>query len=390
MTRNNAIGKIGKAKARLLLDSPYFGTLASRLALDISDDIPGFLSDGLKLEYNPAYVERLDGGECEFMLANGAMHAALVYERRQQGRMGWLWQLATDHAINAMLVENGFALPPRVNYEPRFEGMYAEAIYAQLKDEIENEEYSDDERNDTGYDENNRKKHDELKNAESDREPDRNRSQMKAENTVDESLFDHFEKAVREMAQTRGDLPLGLERFFIPTPVATVDWRSELSHALNRHLRSDYRMMPPSKKLLYERIYLPSPTSETLDLVIAIDSSGSVDETLLGVFIAETESLLETFADYRIELLVSDAKVQSHRQFYPGEPVAFTLKGGGGTDFRPVFEWIERHTPMAPLLLYFTDLDGRFPDAPPPIDTVWITPESAGQAPFGRTIRINA
>ena len=144
--------------------------------------------------------------------------------------------------------------------------------------------------------------------------------------------------------------------------------------------------MPPSKKLLYEHIYLPSATSNTLDLVIAVDSSGSVDEILLGRFIAEVESLLETFGDYRIELLVCDAKIRSHRQFYPGEPVDFILKGGGGTDFRPVFEWIDLHAPTAPLLLYFTDLDGRFPDTEPFIDTVWITTEREKEVPFGESI----
>ncbi|WP_416768737.1 VWA-like domain-containing protein [Sulfurimonas sp. ST-25] len=389
MSEKTALEKLGKAKARLLLNSPYFGTLASRLELDTSEDIPGFLSNGLRLEYNPDYVEGLDDGECEFMLANGAMHAALVHERRQNGRMSWLWQLATDHAINTMLVQNNFALPPQVNYDPRFEGMYAEAIYAQLKDEIKNEEYSDDESNDTGFNENNQRKRDELKNAEGDHDPDKLRPQMEVENSVDESLFEHFEKAVREMLEQQGDTPLGLERFFVPAKQSVVDWRSELFHALSRHLKSDYRMLPPSKKLLYNHIYLPSSTSETLDIVIAIDSSGSVDEELLGRFIAEVESLLETFADYRIELLVCDAKVQSHRQFYPGEPLRFELKGGGGTDFRPVFEWTERYAPMAPLLLYFTDCDGRFPDKEPLIDTVWITPETQSEVPFGKTIVLN-
>ena len=389
INRHSAQVRLGRAKARLLLNSPYFGTLASRLALDINEDIPGFLSNGLRLEYNPEYVDGLDAAECEFMLANGAIHAALAHERRQKGRMSWLWQLATDHAINVMLVENGFTLPPHVNFEARFAGMYAEAIYAQLKDEIRNEAYSDDERNETGFNENQQRKRDELKNAEGDRDPDRKRPQMEVESSVDETLFEHFEKAVREQMARQGDTPAGLERFFIPIATAKIDWRSELFHAINRHLQSDYRLMPPSKKLLYEHIYLPSSASETLDLVIAIDSSASVDEMLLGHFIAEVESLLESFPDYRIELLVCDAKIQSHRQFYPGEAVTFDLKGGGGTDFRPVFEWINLHAPLAPLLLYFTDLDGCFPDTTPLIDTVWVTSSAENNAPFGRIIMMD-
>lgn len=383
---DQASEKLSKAKAKLLLDAPYFGTLASRLELDVNEDIPGFLSNGLKLEYNPDYIENLDTGELSFVLANGAMHAALAHTQRRNSRYSWLWQLATDHAINAMLVQNGFNLPPKVNYEPRFEGMYAEAIYAQLKDEIRNEEFDSDESNDTGFNENNQKRQEQLKNAEGNRDPDQKRTQMEVENRIDETLFEHFEKAVREQMDRRGETPLGLERFFAPQKRPQIDWRTELQHTLNRHLQSDYRIMPPSKKLLYDNIYLPSSTSNTLDLVIAIDSSGSVDEVLLSTFIAEVESLLETFDDYRIELLVCDAKVQSHHQYYPGEPLSYNLKGGGGTDFRPVFEWIDTHAPMAPLLLYFTDLDGRFPDTEPFIETVWITPEKEKAVPFGRTI----
>jgi len=385
---SNVVSLLSEAKAKLLLDSPYFGTLASRLELDINEDIPAFLSDGLRLEYNPGYVETLDGDELAFLLANGAMHAALMHERRRNGRTGWLWQLATDHAVNAMLVQNGFVLPPKVNYDPRFDGMYAEEIYAQLKDEIRNEEFSDDESNETGFNENDRRKQQQLENAEGDRDPDRKRPQMEVENTLDESLFEHFERSVRERMEGRSELPQGLERFFTPSQRPHIDWRSELAHALNRHLHSDYRLMPPSKKLLYDGIYLPAATSETLDLVLAIDSSGSVDETLLGQFIAEVESLLETFSDYRIELLVCDAKIHSHKQYYPGEPLAFELHGGGGTDFRPVFDWIVRHAPSAPLLLYFTDLDGRFPDTEPLTETLWITPGTEREAPFGKTVTL--
>lgn len=381
--------KLGEAKARLLLDAPYFGTLASKMALEVNEDLPGFLSNGLKLEYNPDYIARLDAGELSFVLANGAMHAALVHERRQQGRMGWLWQLATDHAINAMLVQNGFSLPPQVNYDPRFDGMYAEAIYAQLKEEIKNEEYDDRESNDSGYNENNRRKQEQLENAEGDRDPDRKRPQMEVENTVDETLFSHFEKTLREALQQRGDLPRGIERFFAVEQRAKIDWRSELRHVLNRHLHTDFRLLPPSRKLLYADIYLPSAASETLELVIAIDSSGSVDEALLGTFVAEVESLLETFGDYRIELLVCDARIHSHRSYAPGEPLDYALKGGGGTDFRPVFAWVEARAPFAQLLLYFTDLEGRFPDTPPAIETIWIVPKGAKAAPFGRVIWID-
>ena len=185
--------------------------------------------------------------------------------------------------------------------------------------------------------------------------------------------------------QKRGELPGGIERFFVPGGEPKIDWRQELYLTLERYDRNDYKTMPPSKKLLYMGTYLPSLDSELFRAVIAVDSSGSVDELLLGVFIAEVESLMLTFPNYRIDLLVCDAALQSHRTFTGGEMLEVALKGGGGSDFRPVFEYVEMYLPDTQLLLYFTDAQGRFPDDEPPYETVWVTPGSAG-VPFGRLI----
>jgi predicted metal-dependent peptidase len=126
--------KVSEAKAKLLVDYPYFGTLASKLELLSNDNIQAYLSDGVRFEYNDEYLLGLSQDELSFALSNGAMHAALAYENRQKGRMSWLWQLATDHAINTILVANGLDDPMKIVLDPRFEGMYAEEIYAILKD----------------------------------------------------------------------------------------------------------------------------------------------------------------------------------------------------------------------------------------------------------------
>jgi predicted metal-dependent peptidase len=397
--------KISRAKAKLLVEYPYFGTLASRLELSRNDDIGSFLSDGTRFEFNDDYLEGLSLDELGFALANGAMHAALAHESRQMGRMGWLWQLATDHAINAMLIENGLSRPEMINYDPRFEGMYAEEIYAHLKEEIKNEEFDDNEANDTGFNEQNKRHQQQLQNAEGNRDTEGHRPRMEVENeyhapkdisseneyhapkerAAEEEQLEQLAREALEKMQTMGELPGGIERFFMPDAVPKIDWRRELSLSLEGYYQNDYRMMPPSKKLLYAGTYLPSLDSDFFRAVLAIDSSGSVDGAMLGLFIAEIESLLLQFPNYRIDLFVCDAKVQSHRTFYGGEMLEYDLKGGGGTDFRPLFDYIEAHLPQTQLLLYFTDAQGRFPEGEPLYDTLWITPEEAA-VPFGRVI----
>jgi len=128
--------KIQKAKARLMLDHPYFGTIASALKLEQNNELLTFSSDGEALRYNSEYIDRLDVAEVEFVMANGAMHAVLKHQPRSAGRTQWLWQTATDYVVNSMLVKNGMQLPEYANYEHKFDGMYAEEVYQMLRDEM--------------------------------------------------------------------------------------------------------------------------------------------------------------------------------------------------------------------------------------------------------------
>ncbi len=381
--------KISQAKAKLLVEYPYFGTLASRLEFKQNDNIQAFVSDGSRFEYNDEYLADLDLDELGFALSNASMHAALAHDNRQKGRMSWLWQLATDHAINAMLVENGLDAPFGINYEERFAGMYAEEIYAVLKEEIKNEEFDDNEDNDTGFNENNRRHSSEQKNSSPDENRDKNLPKIESDREERAVEEESWQKILDEAGEKFKDkLPDGLERFYTLVQ-AKIDWRAELYNAIDRHYYHDYTLVPPSKKLLYMGTYLPSLSSNMLRIVVAIDSSGSVDETLLSTFIAEFESILLSFATFEIDLLVCDDKVHSHQHFCSGDKLEYELKGSGGTDFRPVFEYIDEKIDGTTLLLYFTDLEGTFPQSEPPFNTVWITP-SHKDAPFGKSILIEA
>ena len=371
----NTTDKISQAKAKLLVEYPYFGTLASRLELSINDDIESFKSSGVKLEYREDYLSELEIAEVEFILANGAMHAVLAHDMRKNNRSGWLWQMATDIAINDMLLQNGLQMPYGAQYRKRFAGMYAEEIYAELKDDIlredENLEYEADNAEDV------------------EKKDEKNQQQQRQEQIQEEILQEQLlaEEAISllESKMKMGEAPESIERFFDVSGFSKMDYRELLREAIDSHYRDDYVMMPPSKKLLYEGIYLPSITSQTFRLVIGIDSSGSVDEALLSLFLSEVTFLMEQLQNYQIDIIVCDNKVHSHDVFYSGESLDVTLKGGGGTDFRPLFTYVEQNIDDVKLLLYFTDLDGIFPKEPPSYSVKWIVPTEQ-EAPFGEVI----
>ena len=363
--------KISQAKAKLLVQYPYFGTLASKLELVCNDDIEAFKSNGTKLEYSTMFIEDAEIGEIEFALANGAMHKSLLHENRKNGRSGWLWQMATDMAINDMLVANGLELPFGAQYRKRFEGMYAEEIYAELKDDMlrddEGLEYEADDIED-------------VQNS------DAPQSQEKLqEEILQEQLLAEEAIALLESEFKKGDAPSQIERFFTLDFLSKVDWRDELKSAIDRHFRDDYTLLPPSKKFLSQGIYLPSTQSQTFRLVVAVDSSGSIDDKLLALFMSEVNFLMSFISHYEIELLICDDKIQSHQTFYSGDTLECSVIGGGATDFRPVFEFIKREFDDVKLLLYFTDLEGFFPDKEPSYEVKWVV-QKEREVPFGELI----
>lgn len=348
-------------KTRLLIDYPFFGTIASTMETVVNDDIENFGYRDGRLEYREAYGSQLSDSQALFVLCNAALHEALSHTLRRGNRSPWLWNMACDYAINALLLENGFEMPPSLTYERRFENLSAEEIYAELS-----LEFLDQEQNDRDVDE-----------GRQNESSDERLSRAQREHRVQEALGkdDPLEESILRL--------LGKRRF------GTVDWKNELRDALGGYYVTDFVLIPPSKKLLYQGIYLPGAHSRHLEIAIAIDSSGSVDEELLNRFVAEVESVMESFGSYGIELIVCDERIRSRMRFENGDEIVYHLKGGGGTDFRPVFDEIATWPTLPATLLYFTDLDGTFPTFEPPYDVVWVTPESR-DVPFGRMIDIGA
>ncbi len=390
--------KINKAKAKLMLDHPYFGTLASALKLKQNNELPTFSSDGESMSYNSEYVDKLEVDEVEFMMANGAMHAVLKHQNRNLGRTKWLWQKATDYVVNNMLVKNGLQAPLYANYEEKFEGMYAEEIYAILLSETNYDEQSTQEEQTEQIEESNDIHAEnltmikELNQSYTDNETT-NQNNNKEENSVpdaeslNQEIKEHFEQ-IFQKSKRQGNLPRDL-KFVIPKYFSyQVNWRELLYSYIAAYAKSTYAFMPPNMKYLYRGICLPSLSSDLLRIVIAIDTSGSIDEPLLNTFLGEVNSIMQSYPNYEIDIITADAKVQSHKIFLPGEILEYEISGGGGTDFRPVFEYIDTNINYPTVLLYFTDGMGTYPDTEPSYDLLWIMPKHQ-EVPFGEVIEVN-
>ena len=376
-----------KAKSQLTMKHPYFGMLASRLKHEPKAELRGYASNGVRFLYDPEFMQRRSVEEVMFILTNCVMHHVLSHQQRRLGRKGSLWQLATDYAINNLLHKNGLEIPQGANYNEEFEGMYAEEIYDALK-----ESYYGDTDDAFGEDDDVPPRPEMPGEGSGDGEDDgaafSNLGNIEEElDAQTESEWQYASSVAQEVAQRKSAMPSGMERLGKKVKAADVDWRFELYNAVNRHMRNNYAFMPPNKKHIWRGIALPSLASDTLSLCVAVDTSGSIDEALLGAFMEEFKSIMTNFPSVKIELIIADAKVHAHYTFQGGEKLDFALKGGGGTDYRPVFDYIEAQLPMTTMLLYFTDGDGWFPRIPPAYEVLWALSRPA-KVPFGRGLVI--
>jgi len=376
---------LSKAKSLLANKYPYFGMLASRLQQEANEEIDYFASNGVKFIYNSKFIESCSMDELLFILTNCVMHHILSHQQRKLNRKGPLWQLATDFAINNLLSKNGMKIPIGANFNKEYKNMYAEEIYEALKEEYSKGSYN-------AFDEPN-KSNDTINKGDEKEERSKNLfSNIKnIEDDLDERVEDEWQYAdsiAKEVAKRKSLMPLGFERFAKKVQAKDIDWKFELYNAINRHMRNNYAFMPPNKKHIYRGVALPSLTSDTLSLTVAIDTSGSIQEELLGAFLEEFKSIMQNFPTVKIELLIADAKVHFHHTFQGGEELNFPLKGGGGTDYRPTFDYIDANLPMSNMLLYFTDGEGIFPKYPPIYDVLWALSQKKEKVPFGRTIVI--
>ena len=148
---------------------------------------------------------------------------------------------------------------------------------------------------------------------------------------------------------------------------------------------------------LYGNLPLIEPLENREDLrirsfVIAVDTSGSVSEELVHAFLQKTFNILKAsesfFSRVDIRIIQCDMQVQdevrvSSQRDLDAALKDLTLKGFGGTDFRPVFDYIESQRRMGELpqlkgLLYFTDGCGTYPQRKPDYDAAFVFLENEG------------
>lgn len=220
----------------------------------------------------------------------------------------------------------------------------------------------------------------------------RGKEPNKAMGERSQSEWDTTITAAMEAAKMRGQLPANLERLFTKRLQPKADWRDLYMLAVSRRIGNDrYTWDRLEPQLAYRGIGAPGRTSYGCQLVvIAVDTSGSITQHTLDVFMAETIALLEQAKPRQVILCQCDARVHEWSELDDASGLEGTkLKGGGGTMFEPVFERVAKEGLEPDLLVYLTDGYGSFPPYKPRYPVVWgnISGDAASY-PWGEVVNV--
>jgi predicted metal-dependent peptidase len=404
--------KLAAARTRLILDKPFLGALVMRLPLKAANPewCPTVATDARHFYYNAEYIEALSLEQTQFMLAHEALHCALSHFARRQHRVRHRWDLACDFAINPLLVKDGLKPPPGALILDLFAGMSAEEIYPSLDENDDSELldkhlYDGDEGGEGGRGDDQsgqqsaggggengtRGKTGHGAQAATEREAQGAPPAPLTPQERDElaARWQQYLASAAQSAQAAGKLSGGMARLVDHLLQPTLPWRMLLARYMSLSARDDYSWQRPSRR--EGNLLFPSLRSTRLEVVVALDTSGSLSDTDIGEFLAEVDALKSQLSA-RIHLLACDSDLSAEGPwlFDPWEPLSLPrqLNGGGGTAFTPVFEWVERQATRPGLLLYFTDAEGTFPAAEPDYPVIWLVKGKAA-VPWGQRIQLN-
>jgi len=409
--------KLAAARTRLILEKPFLGALVLRLPLEVADPkwCRTTATDVRKFYYNPEYVQALNSDETQFVLAHEALHCALSHFSRRQHRLKHRWDIACDYAINPLLIKDGLTPPPGTLFEDKFEGMTAEEIYPCLDDTTDEQQTLDQHLYDPDPSDDGTQN--QARGGQNDRQTQSTQSRERGDRPDEDShgkqsptdgsaprppplsagereaLSVQWQQRLAGAAQQAmqaGKLGGAMARMvdFLLQP--QLPWRMLLARYMTAVARDDYSYTRPSTRRGDPAIY-PSLRSAQINLIIALDISGSVSEREIGEFLAEIDAIKGQIRA-RITLHACDVRLVNDGPwiFEPWEDLECPrhFEGGGGTDFKPVFEWVQWLDQTPDLLVYFTDAQGDFPTCQPEFPVLWLV-KGKTEVPWGQRVQLN-
>lgn len=360
--------EVDRAKLTLM-EKPgttFYSSFLSMLNVRISREVPTAATDGLKIIYNPDFidsitrpqllgltlheVEHVVNGHCDYKVYENYCHDTL--------------NIAQDHYINLRLLSMGYELPPNGYHDPKYKGMSSMEIYHEL-----------------------------IKNGKPQIRPELKDILTPPPGMTPEEhaerVLGNIVKAViiAEQSNDAGSVPGHLQRDLQDILSPKLPWQTILAQYLTEYAAEDYSLRRPNRRFMPDW-YLPILHGEGLGhLFMYCDVSGSMSVEDVSEIWSEYSYIIDTMNPVSTHIMTGDTRIILDKTYDQGDFIPeFEYSGGGGTIFEPIMNAIREEQPVFALL--FTDGYFSMPNMDG-IDTdiYWIIKGNPGfTAPKGEVI----
>ena len=372
--------KLVTARIGLLLRHSFFGNLATRMQLINADEwCSTAATDGLKFYYNSRFIMMLKPKEVEFLVGHEVLHVVYDHMGRRGNRDPEIWNIADDYAVNADLKRHKvgeFIKTVPCLYEQKYDGKAAEEIYDDLMKNVQKISIDDlvDQMIDDHMD-------GEDGDGDGDQEGEGNKKGKRPSMSPEERerVRQEVKQAIINAASSAeaGSLPLGVERLIKQHTNPVMPWRELIQTNLTSAIRTDYSWMRPSRRGWHMDAIMPGMNpGEEIDVVVAIDMSGSISNKQAQQFLGEIGGMMNSFDGYKVHVFCFDTETYNPKDFSSENMDLideYEPMGGGGTDFDCIFTYLKDIGNVPKRLIVFTDgyPFGSWGDADY-CDTTWV------------------
>lgn len=378
--------KVIRTKIQLQKDKPFWARLILSLNITQAKDneLPPHAAAGIdakgNLMYSEQFFDKLSEDGIKYILAHEVAHLMLGHMLRLNQRNPVKWNIACDLVINSMLNQDGFTAPndgliPDYNHSFKLNDQVienlnnksSEEVYDEIKDTKEQDQP-------TGFDSH---KFEELSEQEK------------------ETIAKEWKQAAIDAAnyaKLAGSKTGAFEKIITEMLDPKVNWKHILYKYIVDNIPHDYTFMRRSKKSLSTGIYMPMMKKENIEVVVHIDTSGSINQTMLTEFVTEIVSIARSFDNVHMTLIECDCSIKQVLEVSNGnidKILNMKIKGGGGTAHQPLWKHVEENIPECKVLISLTDGYSDITENDEPgYDVIFTMPKDHQEISFGEMVMI--
>lgn len=371
--RDPVAKKISQARIKLLFTQPFFGNLTMHLRLQDATDAgwcPTAAVDGRNIYYNRNFFGTLDVEEIVFVLCHEVLHVAFDHFGRRSHRDRDWWNMANDYVINALLVQEKIGKMPMTRvpdtnaskgkgetaqrvglYDAKYVGWSSESVYDDLEKRKVKKELTMDVHIDMG---------DDAKGGKAGDKDGAGKIPVEIDSDELKKIKEEIKGKILQAANAAaGKMPASIQRLIDDLVEPKINWRDLLQQNIQSCIVDDFTWTRPNRKHMYSGIFLPVlDKDETIDIQIAIDTSGSITDEMARDFISEIHGMMGSYQSFTIGIMCFDTTAYNYHEFTQDNAddiLTYEVKGGGGTDFMAFWNFWKDNNIEPKKAIVFTD-----------------------------------